>query len=167
MKANTSVFIVLKTKRELKCQFSGITEILWRTFWRNKWRSVFDVVKDSSYIIQLLFWPEKFDGFRIPLQFFKNSNAIWFFKQNFRCESLKIPNKYYERPPLQLLQIESWWKRRQYRNSQNITVKKINLIQILLGSYYKYWSYKCFDPYFLDQPVRIFVNGGKFSNQYV
>ena len=22
-----------------------------------------------------------------------------------------------------------------------------------LGSYYMYWSYKCFDPYFLDQPV--------------
>ena len=29
-----------------------------------------------------------------------------------------------------------------------------------------YWSYKCFNPYFLDQPVRIFVNGGKFSKQY-
>jgi hypothetical protein len=39
--------------------------------------------------------------------------------------------------------------------------------QLLLGSYYKYWSYKCFNTYFLDQPVRIFVNGGKFSNQYV
>ena len=38
---------------------------------------------------------------------------------------------------------------------------------VLLGSYYTYWSYKCFDPYLLDQPVRIFVNGGKFSNQYV
>jgi hypothetical protein len=38
---------------------------------------------------------------------------------------------------------------------------------VLLGSYYKYWSYKCFNPYFLDQPVRIFVNLGKFSNQYV
>ena len=36
-----------------------------------------------------------------------------------------------------------------------------------LGSYYIYWSYKCFNPYFLDQPVLIFVNGGKFSNQYV
>ena len=46
---NTGAFIVFKTKRELKCQFSGITEILWRTFWRNKCRSVFDVVKDSSY----------------------------------------------------------------------------------------------------------------------
>ena len=33
---------------------------------------------------------------------------------------------------------------------------------VLLGSYYKYWSYKCFNPYFLDQPVRIFVNGGNF-----
>ena len=28
-------------------------------------------------------------------------------------------------------------------------------IHLLLGSYYTYWSYKCFDPYFLDQPVRI------------
>ena len=37
---------------------------------------------------------------------------------------------------------------------------------LLLGSYYKYWSYKCFDPYFLDQPECIFVNGVKFSNQY-
>ena len=37
---------------------------------------------------------------------------------------------------------------------------------VLLGSYYRNWSYKYFDPYFLDQPVRIFVNGGKFSNQY-
>jgi hypothetical protein len=55
MKTNTAVIVVFKTKRELKCQFSGnmsafvfITEILWRTFWRNKWRSVFDVVKDCS-----------------------------------------------------------------------------------------------------------------------
>ena len=29
------------------------------------------------------------------------------------------------------------------------------------------WSHKCFNPYFLDQPVRIFVNGLKISNQYV
>ena len=28
MKTNTGVFVVFKTKRELKCQFSGITEIL-------------------------------------------------------------------------------------------------------------------------------------------
>ena len=27
----------------------SFTEILWRTFWRNKWRSIFDVVKDSSW----------------------------------------------------------------------------------------------------------------------
>ena len=39
-------------------------------------------------------------------------------------------------------------------------------ILLLLGSSDKYWSYKCFNPYFLDQPVRIFVNGWKFSNQY-
>ena len=28
MKTNTAVFVVFTTKRELKCQFSGITEIL-------------------------------------------------------------------------------------------------------------------------------------------
>ena len=28
-----------------------ITEILWWTFWRNKWQSVFDIVKDSSYCV--------------------------------------------------------------------------------------------------------------------
>ena len=28
MKTNTGGFVVFKTKRELKCQFSGITEIL-------------------------------------------------------------------------------------------------------------------------------------------
>ena len=28
MKTKTDVFVVVKTKRELKCQFSGITEIL-------------------------------------------------------------------------------------------------------------------------------------------
>ena len=32
------------------------------------------------------------------------------------------------------------------------------MILVLLGSYYKYWFYKCFNPYFKDQPVRIFVN---------
>ena len=40
-------------------------------------------------------------------------------------------------------------------------------IYILLGFYFTYWSYKFFDPYFLDQPVFLFVNGGKFSKQYV
>jgi hypothetical protein len=29
---NTGVFVVFKTKRELKCQFSGITEILDKLF---------------------------------------------------------------------------------------------------------------------------------------
>ena len=86
----------------------------------NRWKRY---QEQKTHIIQLLFWPEKFDGFRILLQFFKNSNAICFFKQNLLCESLKIPNKYYELPPLQLLRIESYWKSRRYRNSQNITVK--------------------------------------------
>ena len=38
----------------------------------------------------------------------------------------------------------------------SLTLKKVILSLILLGSYGMYWSYKCFDPYFLDQPVRIF-----------
>ena len=50
MKTNTGVFVVLKKMRELKCQFSGITEILWWTFWSNNWRFVFDVVKMLRYI---------------------------------------------------------------------------------------------------------------------
>ena len=52
MKTNTGVFVVFKTKHESKCHCSGnisvfvfITKILWKTFWRYKWRSVFDVVK--------------------------------------------------------------------------------------------------------------------------
>ena len=60
----TCVFVVFKTKCELKCQnelffsisskvFVLITEIFWRTFWRNKWRSVFDVVKDSSLCFKI------------------------------------------------------------------------------------------------------------------
>ena len=28
MKTNTGVLVVFKTKRELKCQFSGVTELL-------------------------------------------------------------------------------------------------------------------------------------------
>ena len=32
MKTNTGVFVVYKTKRELKCQFSGVTKILGRSF---------------------------------------------------------------------------------------------------------------------------------------
>ena len=41
MKTNTGVVVVFKTKHELKCQFSAITEILWQ--------SIFDIVNDSSY----------------------------------------------------------------------------------------------------------------------
>ena len=48
MKTNTGVFVVFKATLELNCQFSRITEILWWSFWRNKWWSIFDVVKDSS-----------------------------------------------------------------------------------------------------------------------
>ena len=38
---------------------------------------------------------------------------------------------------------------------------------LLLGSYYAYWSRKCVNLYFLDQPVSIFGNIGKFSKQYI
>ena len=48
----------------------------------------------------------------------------------------------------------------------NVKRSLVNTTYILLGSYYMYWYHKCSDWYFLDQPVRIFVNGGKFSNQY-
>ena len=40
-------------------------------------------------------------------------------------------------------------------------------LEIFLGSYFTNWSYKFFNPYFLGQPVRIFLNGGKFCKQYV
>ena len=50
IKKKTLVFF----KRELKCQFSGITEILWRIFWRNNWRSIFDIVNDSSFWAQIM-----------------------------------------------------------------------------------------------------------------
>ena len=41
----SGVFVVFKTKHELKCTFSGITEILWH----NNWQSIFDVVKILRY----------------------------------------------------------------------------------------------------------------------
>ena len=40
-----SRFVLKTTKTQV---FVMITEIFWWTFWRNKWRSIFDVVKDSS-----------------------------------------------------------------------------------------------------------------------
>ena len=43
-----SHFVLKTTKTPV---FVFITKILWQTFWRNKWRSVFDVVKESSYSI--------------------------------------------------------------------------------------------------------------------
>ena len=49
MKTNIGVFVVFKTKCESKCQFFGITEILWRTFWHNNRRSVFDTLKILCY----------------------------------------------------------------------------------------------------------------------
>ena len=53
MKTNTASFVVFMTKHKLKCQLSGITEILWQTFWHNKWQFVFDVVKDYIKLCQL------------------------------------------------------------------------------------------------------------------
>ena len=41
--------------------FVFITEILWRIFWRDKWRSVFDVVQNFHY------WVKKLWKFRIRL----------------------------------------------------------------------------------------------------
>ena len=38
METNNGVFVVFKTKRELKCQFSGITEIF---------EELFDVINDD------------------------------------------------------------------------------------------------------------------------
>ena len=64
MKTNTLCFqrigilIHVLSRRQQKHQclvFVFITEILWRTFWRNKWRSIFDVVKDSSCFDCLFF----------------------------------------------------------------------------------------------------------------
>ena len=51
MKTNNVVFVVYKTKHQLKCQFSGNTSPLLRFFWRNIWRSVFDVVKILRYYV--------------------------------------------------------------------------------------------------------------------
>ena len=58
---------------------------------------------------------------------------------------MKVPAE--NKPPLNL--------------NQTVNTEKQQKVCVLLGSYYKYWPYKCFDPYFLDQPVRIFVNGGR------
>ena len=44
--------LVLKTTKTPVFVF--ITEILWQTFWRNKWRSVFDVVKNLRLCTWLL-----------------------------------------------------------------------------------------------------------------
>ena len=44
-------------------------------------------------------------------------------------------------------------------------IKKI--AEILLGSYYKYGTYKCYSPIFLDSTVRIFEKYLRKSEQYV
>ena len=36
-------------------QFVFITEILWRIFWRNKWQSLFDVVK--NFCLRIIYLP--------------------------------------------------------------------------------------------------------------
>ena len=45
-------FVLKTTKSQV---FVMITKIFWQTFWRNKWTSVFGVVKDSSYIGKNIF----------------------------------------------------------------------------------------------------------------
>ena len=50
---------------------------------------------------------------------------------------MKVPAE--NKPPLNL--------------NQTVNTEKQQNVCVLLGSYYKYWPYKCFDPYFLDQPV--------------
>ena len=61
---NTCVFCCLQDKTRIKMLkwtillistkvYVLITEIFWRTFWHNKWWSVFDVVKDSSSYFNL------------------------------------------------------------------------------------------------------------------
>ena len=51
MKANNSVFVVFKTKHELKCQFSGNTSPLLRFF-----DKLFDVIFDDLffYLVKIL-----------------------------------------------------------------------------------------------------------------
>ena len=44
-----SCFVLKTTKTQL---FVFITEILWQTFWRNNWQSIFDVVKILSLKIK-------------------------------------------------------------------------------------------------------------------
>ena len=45
MKTNTGIFVVFKAKRELKCQFSGITKELLRFF-----DELFDVINDNPFL---------------------------------------------------------------------------------------------------------------------
>jgi hypothetical protein len=40
-------------------------------------------------------------------------------------------------------------------------------LHVLLGSYYKYGTYKCYRPIFLDRTVRIFEKYLRKSEQYV
>ena len=48
----SSRFVLKTTKTPV---FAFTTEILWRTFLRNKWQSIFDVVKDFSFCLQF-YW---------------------------------------------------------------------------------------------------------------
>ena len=51
-------------------------------------------------------------------------------------------------------------------SNADVTVENWNL-PILLGSYYKYGTYKCYRPIFLDRTVRIFEKYLRKSEQYV
>ena len=56
MKTNKWCFCYLQNKRWIKMPILWkhffITEILWQTFWRNIWQSVFDVVKILCYCVK-------------------------------------------------------------------------------------------------------------------
>ena len=88
MKPNTDVFVVFKTKRKSKCQFSGniecacffISEILWWTFRHIKLQSIFYIVKTSAKI-------------SFSKQFTKNfPPRTLFFKQTYQYNTLFINN---------------------------------------------------------------------------
>ena len=48
-----------------------------------------------------------------------------------------------------------------------LILRQKSLDRLLLGSYYKYGTYKCYRPIFLDRTVRIFEKYLRKSEQYV
>ena len=71
-------FVVKTTKTPV---FVLIIEILWQTFWHNKWRFVCDVVKNSSYKVfhPILFWQIMIEGqLKKPLNVLKTEAPLLF-----------------------------------------------------------------------------------------